>query len=149
LNRFGLGRQVNEGINGGAPDGDALIPKQVRQQRNGGRTDPPDNLKSHQMKAFIVALKKSSQQRQRTPRPLDQVGFRFCPDLRVFGHQAIFPVTHLGRVYGGIRTPGLSEYWNRQNTKQRADDRCRMVAVRTTNILTFRSCPYWIGAMWV
>jgi hypothetical protein len=107
LNRFGIGRQVNQGINGAAPDRDPLITKQVHQQRNGGRTDPPDDFKSLQMQVFIRTVEESSQQRQRTPCPLDQGGFGDGPDLGVVGHQAIFPVRHPGGVAGKIRTPGL------------------------------------------
>ena len=48
--------------------------------------------KRPQIQIFIAAVEESSQQRQRTPRPFDQGGFGDCPDLRVFGHQAIRPV---------------------------------------------------------
>ncbi len=84
------------------------MPKQVHQQRNGRRTDPPDDFKSLQMQVFIATVEESSQQRQRTPRPLDQGGFGGCPDLRVVGHHAICPVKHQGGVPGKIRTLGLA-----------------------------------------
>src|SRR4030095_3344130 len=84
------------------------------------------------MHVFILTVEESSQQRQRTPRPLDQGGFRARPDFRVFGHHTIFPVSHLGGVPGLIRTLGLarlrkwtrclSECWYRQSTEQRADE---------------------------
>ena len=59
------------------------MPKQFHQQRNGRRTDPLDDFKSLQMQVFIATVEESSQQRQRTPRPLDQGGFGDRPDLRV------------------------------------------------------------------
>ena len=67
------------------------MPKQVRQQRNGRRTDPADDFKSLQMQVFIATVEESSQQRQRTPRPLDQGGFGGCPDLRVVGPSSDLP----------------------------------------------------------
>ena len=82
--------------------------KQFNEQRNGRRTDPPDDLKSPQIQIFIATVEESSQQRQRTPRPFDQGGFGDCPDLRVFGHQAICPVQHPGRVRGKVHTLGLA-----------------------------------------
>ena len=60
---------------------------------------------------FIATAEESFQQRQRTPRSFDQGGFGHCPDLRVFGRQAICPVRR-----------GLSECWYGQNTEQRADE---------------------------
>ena len=71
-----------------------LMTKQFNQQRNGRRTNPPDDLKGPQIEIFIATVEETSQQRQRTPRPLDQGGFGHGPDLRVFGHQAICPVQH-------------------------------------------------------
>ena len=78
------------------------MPKQFDQQRNGRWTDLPDDFKSLLMQVFIVTVEESSQQRQRTPRPLDQGGASDRPDLRVFGHHAIFPVNHPGGVPGLI-----------------------------------------------
>ena len=75
--------------------------KQLDQQRNGRRTDLPDDFKSLLMQLFIVTVEESSQQRQRTPGPLDQFGFGTCADLRVLGHHAICPVTY--RAPGKIR----------------------------------------------
>ena len=83
--------------------------KQFNQQRNGRRTDPPDDLKRPQMQVFIATVEESSQQRQRTPRPLDQGGFGDCPDLRVFGHQAICPVLRLGMTRNGRNTEQREE----------------------------------------
>jgi hypothetical protein len=48
------------------------MPKQFDQQRNGQRTDLPDDVKRLLMQAFIVTGEESSQHRQRPPRPLDQ-----------------------------------------------------------------------------
>ena len=79
------------------------MPKQLDQQRNGRRTDLPDDFKSLLMQVFIVTGEESSQQRQRTPRPLDQGGFGGCADLRVVGQQAICPVTYQGGVSGKTR----------------------------------------------
>ena len=59
------------------------MPKQFHEQRNGRRTDPPDDFKGLPMEVFIAAVEESSQQRQRTPRPLDQGGFGNGPDLQV------------------------------------------------------------------
>ena len=107
LNPCRLGCQVNQGINGVAPHGDPLIPKQVHQQGNGRRTDPPDDFKSHHMQVFIPRAEESSQQGQRTRRRLDQSGFGSRPDLRLSRHQAICPVTHRGGVRGQNPNPGL------------------------------------------
>jgi hypothetical protein len=60
------------------------MPEQVHQQRNGRRTDPPDDFKSHHVQVFMPGVEESSQQRQRTPRPFDQGGFGGCADLRVW-----------------------------------------------------------------
>ena len=46
------------------------MPKQFNQQRNGRRTDSPDDFKSLLMQVFIVTGEESSQQGQRTPGPL-------------------------------------------------------------------------------
>ena len=75
------------------------MPKQFNEQRNGRRTDPLDDFKSLQMQVFIATVEESSQQRQRTPRPLDQGGFGDRPDLRVFGHHGLtdFPSQSPGR----------------------------------------------------
>src|ERR1051325_735284 len=78
------------------------------------------------MQVFIATVEESSQQRQRTPAPLDQYGLRGCPDPRVVGHHAIFPLNHLGRVPGLIsqslnwlvhRMRGLSEHRYSQSTQ--------------------------------
>jgi hypothetical protein len=45
LNPFCIGRQVNQGISGEAPEGRLFMPKQFNEQRNGRRTDPPDDVK--------------------------------------------------------------------------------------------------------
>ena len=103
LNPFCMGRQVNQFIDGAAPDGVPLMPKQVHQQRNGRRTDPLDDFKRHHMQVFMLRVEESSQQRERTPRPLDQGGFGGCADLRVVGQQAICPVTYQGGVSGKTR----------------------------------------------
>ena len=103
LNPFCMGRQVNQGIGGVAPEGVPLVPKQVHQQRNGRRTDAPDDLESHPMQVFMQRVEKSSEQRERTPRPFDQGGFGGCADLRVVGQQAIGPVTDRGGVSGRTR----------------------------------------------
>jgi len=79
------------------------MPKQFDQQRNGRRTDLPDDFKSLLMQAFIVSGKESSQQRERPPRPLNQGGFGSCADLRVVGQQAICPVLYQGGVLGKTR----------------------------------------------
>ena len=79
------------------------MPQQVHQQRNGRRTDPLDDFKSHHMQVFMLRVEESSQQRERTPRPLDQGGFGGCADLRVVGQQAICPVTYQGGVSGKTR----------------------------------------------
>src|SRR5262249_37272386 len=57
LNRFCMGRQVNQGIDGAAPDGVRLMPQQVDQQRNGGRTDPPDDFKSDTCRSSCPGLR--------------------------------------------------------------------------------------------
>ena len=94
LNPFRMGRQVDQVIDGAAPNGVRLMPQHVHQQRNGRRTDPPDDLKSHHMQVFMLEGEKSSQQRQRTPGSFDQSGFGGCADLRIVGQQAICPVTY-------------------------------------------------------
>jgi hypothetical protein len=63
LNRFRIGRQVDEGISGKAPKGDLFMPKQLDQQGNGRRTDLPDDFKRPLMQGFIVTGEESSQQR--------------------------------------------------------------------------------------
>ena len=79
------------------------MPQQVHQQWNGRRTDPLDDFKRHHMQVFMLRVEESSQQRQRTLRPLDQGGFGGCADLRVVGLQAIGPVMYQGRVSGKTR----------------------------------------------
>ena len=91
LNRLRIGSQIDEGISGEAAEGGVLMPKQLDQQRNGRRTDSPDDLESLLMQAFIVNDEESSQQWQRAPRPLDQCGFGGGADLRIVGQQAIGP----------------------------------------------------------
>jgi hypothetical protein len=54
LNRFCTGHQINHGIGGVAPDRDPPMLKQVYQQGNGRRTDPPNDFKSHLMQLFII-----------------------------------------------------------------------------------------------
>ncbi len=78
--------------------------KQLDQQWNGWRTDLTDDFKSLLMQVFIVSAEESSQEGQRTPSTLDQCGFGACADLRVVGHHAICPVTHMDP------TLSLSEY---------------------------------------
>jgi hypothetical protein len=63
LNRFRIGRQVNQGIGGVAPDGVPLMPKQVHEQRNRRRTNPPEDFKGHLVQVFMLSVEKSSQQR--------------------------------------------------------------------------------------
>ncbi len=107
LNRFCIGRQVNQGISGDAPDGDLFMPKQFNQQRNGRRTDPPDDVKRLQLQVFIVdgrGVVSAKAANARPPRTRAACGD--CPDLRVAGHQAIFPV--LSGALGKIRTLGLA-----------------------------------------
>ena len=79
------------------------MPKQLDQQRNRRWTDSPDDFKRALMQVFIVTGEELSQQRQRTPRALDQRGFGGGADLGVVGQQAICPVTNRGRVAGKIR----------------------------------------------
>ena len=79
------------------------MPKELDQQRNGGRTELPDDFKRVLMEVFIVTGEESSQQRQRPLRPLDQGGFGGCADLRVVGQQAICPFTYQGGVSGKTR----------------------------------------------
>ena len=45
LNPFGVGHQVNQCVDGAAPERVSLIPQKVHQQWNGRRTDPLDDLK--------------------------------------------------------------------------------------------------------
>src|SRR6185369_3131073 len=98
-----IGRQVDQDIDGASSGGGPTLPKQFRQQRNGGRTDTADDLKSLLMQVFIATVEESSQQRQRTSRPLGQGCFGGCPDLRVVGHHAICPVSRQAGVPGKIR----------------------------------------------
>ena len=77
-----MGRQVNQGIDGAAPDGDPLMPKQVHQQRNGRRTDPPDDFKSHQMQVFMPRSRNRLSKGSEPPAP-DQGGFGGCADPKV------------------------------------------------------------------
>ena len=106
LNRFCLGRKVDQGIDGVASDRNPPITKQVHEQRNGRRTDPPDDFQRLQMQVLIATAEELFQQGQRTIRALDQGGFSGCPDLRVAGRDAIGPVT--GGSLGKIRTFGLA-----------------------------------------
>jgi hypothetical protein len=79
------------------------MPKHLYQQRNGRRADPPDDLDSHQMQVFALWVEESSQQRERTHRPLDEDGVGSCADLLVAGLQAICPVTYQVGVSGKTR----------------------------------------------
>src|SRR6476659_8142856 len=81
------------------------------------------------MQIFIFAVEETSQQRQRTRGLRDKCSFGSCADLRVVGHHAICPVTHraAGKIQRALTCPrnrslGLSEYWYRQNKKQRTDE---------------------------
>jgi len=76
------------------------MPKQLDQQRNGRRTDLPDDFKRVLMQVVVVTREESSQQRQRTPRPFHQGGFGGCADLPVAGQQAMCPVTYQGGISG-------------------------------------------------
>ena len=117
LNRCGLGRQVNQGICGVAPEGGPFMPKQFNEQRHGRRTDPPDDFKRPQFQVFVVTVEESPQQWQRTPRPLDQGGFGGGPDLRV-----AWPSRDLPTRAWFARVPGIG---SRQSSVQMS--RCRMV----------------------
>jgi hypothetical protein len=64
LNRFCIGHQVNQRISGKTPEGDLLMPKQLDQQRNGRRTDLPDDFESLLMQSFIVTGEELSQEGQ-------------------------------------------------------------------------------------
>src|SRR5262245_794391 len=70
---------------------------------HGRRPDPLDDFRGFQMQVFNATVEESSQQREGTPRPLDQGGFGGCADLRVLGQQAPFPVKYQGRVSGKTR----------------------------------------------
>jgi hypothetical protein len=105
LDPFCIGCEVDQDIDGAAPDGDPILPKHVRQHRNGRRTDTAEDLKSFQMQVFIATVEEMSQQRQRAPRPLDQGGFGGCPDLWVVGHHEFCPLSRQGEVPGKIRVP--------------------------------------------
>src|SRR5262249_20709898 len=100
LNRFCIGRQVNQGISGELSDGGSMMPKQVHKQRNGRRTDTPDDFKSLLMQVFITTVEEPSQQRPRTTSPVYQSGLGGYPNFRVVGQQAICPITHQGRIRG-------------------------------------------------
>jgi hypothetical protein len=58
--------QVDQGISSFTPDRDPLMPKQLDEQRNGRRTDPPDKFKGRLLHVFIATVEESPQQRQRT-----------------------------------------------------------------------------------
>ena len=105
-----------------------------------------DDLESLQIQAFIATVEESSQQGQRTPRPLDQGGFGGGPDLRVVGHHAICPVKHR-RSSWKVRTLGLSEYWYRQNAKQRADEHVSHGPARRCAFRTGSWCRTGPGAL--
>ena len=92
LNPLCIRGQVNQGISGVAAEGHFLMTEQFNEQRNGRRTDPPDDLDRPPLQILIATVEELFQQRQRTSRPTDQGGFGDCPDLRVFGREAIGPV---------------------------------------------------------
>ncbi len=71
--------------------------KQLDQQRDRGWTNLPDDLKRVLMQLFIISCEEPSQQRQRTPASLDQLGHSVCANLSVAGHHALCPLTHLLR----------------------------------------------------
>ena len=79
------------------------MPQQIHQLRNGRRTDLLDDFKRHHMQVFMLRGEESSQQRQRTQRPLNQDAFGGCAAFRVVGPQAIRPVPHQGGVSGKTR----------------------------------------------
>ena len=79
------------------------MPKQVHQQRNGRRTDPPDDFKSHHMQVFMLEGRGIVSAKAANAAALDQGGFGGCADLRVVGQQAICPVTYQGGVSGKTR----------------------------------------------
>jgi hypothetical protein len=53
LNGFSMWSEINQGIHSAAPNVDALIAKEVHEQRNCGWTNPPDDFESHVMEIFI------------------------------------------------------------------------------------------------
>ena len=115
LDRFRTRREVDEDIDGTAPQGHARITKQVHQQRNGGRADLPDDFERHQIEILVATAEESLQQRQRLTGPLHQGGFGAGPHLGVPGGEAGFPIAHL-------RRRGLGGCRDRQDAQQHAAD---------------------------
>ena len=67
----------------------------------------------HRMQVFMLRREESSQQRQRTRRPMDQGGFGGCADLRVVGLQASGPVDGPGRgFWRALDSVGGSGDWD-------------------------------------
>ena len=96
LDRFRMGRQVDQLAHGALPDGDPPVPEQVRQQRDRRRTDALDDLEGRPVEIAVLEGEEPFQQRERTPRPPDEDGFGGRADLRVLGEQ----VHHLCRQVG-------------------------------------------------
>jgi hypothetical protein len=64
------------------------------------------------MQAFIATVEESSQQREGTPRPLDQGGFGGCADLCVLGQKATFPVKYQGGFLERPDSVGSGASWD-------------------------------------
>src|SRR4051794_17913749 len=98
-------REINQFIDGAAPDRRVTMSQQLDQQRNRSRTNPLDNFEGLEMQAFIASVEESTQQRKRTSRPLDQGRFGSYPHLRVLSQQPLPPVKRQGGISGktGLR----------------------------------------------
>src|SRR6185503_19710581 len=86
---------------------------------------------------------------------MDQCSFGGCADLCILGHHATCPVTDIaaGKIRLGLTrrlrlrngTPGLSEYWYRENKKQRADEEVSHVAAKLAQKLRRLMVACWSG----
>ena len=131
LNAFRVRREVNQGVDRVAPDEDVLVSKQVDQQWNGRRTNPPDDFKRGRLQVFVLAAEESSQHRQRTLRPFGQGGFGAGPDLRIAVQQAFLPGAHrVRRLSEAVlsengSSAGVSRRHSSAQMKKRRMDPCR------------------------
>ena len=64
LDRLRLRREVDQDVDGTAPDGDRVVAQRLDQQRNRGRTDPPQDVERHRVELLVLGRQESPEQGQ-------------------------------------------------------------------------------------
>jgi hypothetical protein len=98
LNRFCLGREVDEDADGLEPDVGAIVAKQVDQQGDRVRADVASCIECRLVELDDARAQEGPQERQRIRASFDQLLVSEGPGRRVLGDQASDPSTHRGGV---------------------------------------------------